>query len=160
MPSGHYWTKLLNKKLSPSAECHHQLLERQLYSVARLCPDQSFLSLCHQHRVAAIMLYQVNSNFNHSLFSELPSACTRVRQTELRPQLIHWSFKYQSVECPNLLGLSCRLGFKCGMTFPTLSLTPERWMGSGCSQPLVASMSCVFIFRGAGACGVAKAIYK
>ena len=30
-----------------AAECHLQLLERQVYSVARLCSDQSFLSLCH-----------------------------------------------------------------------------------------------------------------
>ena len=26
-----------------AAECHLQLLERQVYSVSRLCPDQSFL---------------------------------------------------------------------------------------------------------------------
>ena len=50
---------------------------------------------------------------------------------ELRPQLIHWSLKYQCVERPNLLDLSCRLRFECGMTFPTLCLTPERWMSSG-----------------------------
>ena len=49
---------------------------------------------------------------------------------ELRPQLIHWSLKYQGVERHNLLGLSCRLRFDCGMTFPTLCLTPELWMGS------------------------------
>ena len=30
-----------------SAKCHLQLLERQVQSVPRLCPDQSFLSLCH-----------------------------------------------------------------------------------------------------------------
>ena len=60
----------------------NQLLERQVYSVARLCPDQSFLSLCHRRRVAVLsMLYKVNSNSNHCLFSELPSASTRVRHT-------------------------------------------------------------------------------
>ena len=43
-----------------AAECHLQLLERQVYSVARLCPDQSFLSLCHRRRVAGLsMLYDV-----------------------------------------------------------------------------------------------------
>ena len=31
-----------------SAECHHQLLKRQVYSVARLSPDQNFLSLCYR----------------------------------------------------------------------------------------------------------------
>ena len=40
-----------------------QLLEHKVYSVARLYPDRSFLSLCHRHRVAGIsMLYKVNSN--------------------------------------------------------------------------------------------------
>ena len=29
-----------------AAECHLHLLERQVYSVPRLCPYQSFLSLC------------------------------------------------------------------------------------------------------------------
>ena len=37
-----------------AAECHLQLLKHQVYSVARLCPDQSFLSLCHRHRVAGL----------------------------------------------------------------------------------------------------------
>ena len=47
-----------------SAKCHLSLLELQVYSVARLCPDQSFLSLCHRRHVAALcMLYKVNSNF-------------------------------------------------------------------------------------------------
>ena len=49
---------------------------------------------------------------------------------ELLPQLIHWKLKYQVVERPNLLGLFCRPRFQCGMTFPTLCLTPKRWMGS------------------------------
>ena len=39
---------------------------------------------------------------------------------KLRPQLIYWSLKYQCVERLNVLGLSCRLRFECGMTFPTL----------------------------------------
>ena len=49
-----------------AVECHFQLLERQVYSLARLCPDQSFLSLCHRRRVAGFsLLYKVNSNSNH-----------------------------------------------------------------------------------------------
>ena len=39
-------------------------------------------ALCHQRRVAGLsMLYKVNSNSNHCLFIELPSASTRVRHT-------------------------------------------------------------------------------
>ena len=115
----------------PAAECHFQLLECQVYSVARLCPDQNFLTLCHRRLVAGLsILYKVNSNSKHSLFSQLQSASTRVRPTALRPQLIHLNLKYQGVERSNLLGLSCRLRFDCGITFLTLCLTPERWMSS------------------------------
>ena len=39
-----------------AAECHLQLRERQVYSVARLCPDQTFLSLCHRRHVAALCM--------------------------------------------------------------------------------------------------------
>ena len=53
-----------------------------MYSVTRLCPDQSFFSLCHPRHVDALcMLYKVNSNMNHCLFTELPSASVRVRHT-------------------------------------------------------------------------------
>ena len=37
-----------------AAECHLQLLERQVYSVVRLCPHQSFFWLCYRRRVARI----------------------------------------------------------------------------------------------------------
>ena len=62
-----------------AAGCHLQLFERQVCSVARLCPNRTFLSLCHRRHVAALgMLYKVNSNSNHCLFSELPSSSVRV----------------------------------------------------------------------------------
>ena len=57
------------------------------------------------------------------LFSELLSASTRVRHTEMRQQLIHWSLKYQGVKRLNLLSLFNRLRFECWMTFSTLCLT-------------------------------------
>ena len=67
-----------------AAECHFQVLERQVYSVARLCHDQSFLSLCYRRPVAELWrLYKVNSNSNHCLFSELLSASSRVRHTRV-----------------------------------------------------------------------------
>ena len=82
--------------LGSAAECHLQLLESQVYSVARLCPDQSFLSLCHRRHVAGLsMLYKVDENSNYCLFNELPSSSSKVRHTELLPQLINWSLKYQ-----------------------------------------------------------------
>ena len=81
--------------------------------------------------------------------------------SELQPQPIHWSLKYQGVERPNLQGVSCRPGYDCGMTFCTLCLTPELWMGLSVQSTVGCFLSCVFFnFRGAGACGVAKAIHK
>ena len=78
----HLFSESLNIVLRSAVECHLQLLERQVYSEARLCPEQSFLSLCHlRHFAALCMLLNVNSNFNHCLFSELPSATVGVRQT-------------------------------------------------------------------------------
>ena len=65
-----------------AAECHLQLIERQEYSVARLCPDQRFLSLCDRRCVAGLsILLKVNLNSNHCLFSEFPSASTRFRHS-------------------------------------------------------------------------------
>ena len=44
-----------------ASKCYLQLLERQVYPVARLFPDQIFLSLCHRRNVAALcMLNKVN----------------------------------------------------------------------------------------------------
>ena len=73
-----------------AVKCHVQLLERQVYWVARLCPDQTFLSLCHRRHVAAMcMLYKINltriiarSVSFHLLQSEFDIP-------ELRLQLIH-----------------------------------------------------------------------
>ena len=77
-----------------TAECHLQLLERQVYSVVRLCRDQSFLSLCHRRRVALlIMLYKVNANSNNCLFSELPFASTRVRNYRAAAAAHHLEFE-------------------------------------------------------------------
>ena len=111
-----------------------------MYSVARLCPVQNFLSLFHRCNVAGqSVLYKVNSNSKHCLFSELSSASTRVL-----PQPIYWSLKYEGVERPNLQGVHCRPRFECGMTFPAPSLIPDAGWVQGYSQPVVASPSCVF----------------
>ena len=97
----------------------------------------------------------VSSGIFHLLLSEFDIA-------ELRLQLIHLNLKYQGVERLNLQGASCRHRLVCRMTFPTLCLTPKRWMGLK-EQSIVAWLlpELYFsVFRGAGACGVANAIYK
>ena len=92
--------------MSPSASCALDVFGGQL------CPDKSYLSLCHRRRVAMlVMLYKVNSNSNHRLFSELNLLRLEFDIVELRPRLIHWSLKYQGVERPNLQGVSCRPSF-------------------------------------------------
>ena len=73
---------VLSSCVGSAAECHLQLLKRQVYLVARFYSDQTFLSLCHRRHVAALcMLHKVNSNYNPCLFSELPSVSVRVRHT-------------------------------------------------------------------------------
>ena len=110
-----------------AAEYHLQLLERQVYSVARLCPDQSFLSLCHRcvaglsRRLIRTLITVCSVSF-HMLLLEFDIP-------ELRLRLINWNLKYRGVERLNLHGVSWRPRFECGMTYPTLCLIPERWMG-------------------------------
>ena len=127
--------------------------------MARLCPDQSFMSSCHRHHIAVLyMLYNLNSNSNDYFFSELPSASTRVRHVRAARQLIHCGSKYQGVERPNLQGLSCRPRFVSGMTFPSLSLVPERRMGLIREQSTVGCFPELWfsVLSGSGACGVVK----
>ena len=74
--------RVLFSGVRSAADCHLHLLEHKVCCVARLFPNQSFLSLCHRCHVAGLrMLYKIYSNLNHCLFSELPSASTRVWHT-------------------------------------------------------------------------------
>ena len=58
--------RVLFSGVGSAAERNFQFLEGQVYSVAKLCPDQTFLSLCHPHHVGALCIfYKVNSNSNH-----------------------------------------------------------------------------------------------
>ena len=56
----HLFSQCLSIDCSPvwgsAAECHLQLLERQVYSMVRLCPDQSFLSLCRRRHVDGLCM--------------------------------------------------------------------------------------------------------
>ena len=124
-----------------AAKRHLQLHERQVYSVAKLCPHRSLL-LCHIRNVAGLsILYKVNSYCNHCLFSELPSASTKVRHTR-------YPLEFEVSRCkelPNLQGVSCRPRFECGMTFPTLCLIPGRWMRSRVQSTVVCFPELCFL---------------
>ena len=85
-----------------AAECHLQLVKRQVYSVARLCPNQSFLSLCHRRvwlglvcctRLILTLITVCSTSFHLPLLE--------FDILYLQPQLIHWSLRYQGVDRSN-----------------------------------------------------------
>ena len=146
-----------------TAECHTQLFERLVYSVVEFFPNQSFLLLCHRRHVAG--LYVCCSRLIQTQVTVCsPSFLLRLPEFDipkLGPQLIHWSLKYQGVEHPNLLGVSCRPSFECGMTFLTVFDTGTLDGFKGVvNRWLLPCVVCSSVFRGADACGVAKAFYE
>ena len=118
----------VNISVLPTAKCHLQFLDRQVYTVARLFPEQTFLPLCYRRHVAALcMLYKVNSNSNHCLFSELPSASVRVRHTQAAAAA--HTLEFDVSRCRTSQFARCFLPAQtrvCGMNFSALCLTPER----------------------------------
>ena len=114
-----------------------------------------------RHVTGLCMLYKDNSNSNRCLVSEPPRRLLpEFDISELLSQLIHLSSKCNGVGRPNLQGVSCLPTFVSGMTFPTLFVT-RMFDELRKQSTLVAFMSCVIsVFCGAGASGVAKAIYK
>ena len=95
-----------------AAECHLNLLERQVYLVARLCPYQSFfccvIDVVLLHCVCCTRLIRtriiVCSVSFHLRLSEFDIS-------DLRMQLIHYSLKCQGVPAQTRV---------CGKPFPTL----------------------------------------
>ena len=80
-----------------AAECHLQLLERQVYSVASWS-DQTFLSLCHwRHVVALCMLYKVNSNSNCSVSFHLLLQSSTYPSCICSSSIRVWSIKVYNV---------------------------------------------------------------
>ena len=143
-----------------AAECHVQLLERQVYSVAN-CPDQSFLSLCHRRNVVGqSLLYKENSNPNHCLFCELPSASTIARHT--RASAAAHPLELEGTRCRTLKFSRCFLPTQFRMwndlpytVFDTRTLDEFKGAVNRWLIPWVVFSS---VFPGAGACWVAKAI--
>ena len=126
-----------------AAECPCQLLKSQVYSVARLCSDQRFLSLCHRRNVC----WTDCVSCKMFIRTRITVCSVRVRiifYSSTYPSCSSMSLNYQGVESPNLQGVSCRPRFVCGMTFPTLCLTPEPWIGLRVHSQLFAYLSCAF----------------
>ena len=57
-----------------------------MYSMARLCIDQFLVIVSSTSFGGLSMLYTVDSNSNHCLFNELPSASNELDIPELRPE--------------------------------------------------------------------------
>ena len=108
-----------------------QLLGRQVYSVARLCPDQGFLSLCHRRRVPWLsLLHKVNSYSNHCLFSELSSASTRVRHTRVAASSHPLQFEVSRCRTSRFARSFLSAQVRMWNEFPyTVFLTPESMDG-------------------------------
>ena len=121
-----------------AAECHLQLLERQVYSVAMLCQNQSFLSLHHQRRVAGLnMLYKANSNYNHC-----SPTSTRVRHTRATAAVHPLEFEVSRCRTSQFAKV-----FPAGFNDLQYSFWHlKAGLVQECSQPLAASLSCVFQF--------------
>ena len=141
---------------------HLQLLEREVYSV--VSPpntiNQRFSSLCHRRRVAGLsMLCKVNTKFNHSLFS---AAATRVRHTWAGPTVHPLEFEVSrcitSQFASFFLPAQVRMWNDLPCTvFDTGMLDGFKGALNSLFLPWVVFSS---VFRGAGDCVVAKAIYK
>ena len=159
---------LFSQAFNIGLQCGGLLLNVILsYSIARCIrwpglPDQTFLSLCHQRQVAALcMLYKVNLNSNHCLFSELPFASVKVGHT--RAAAVAHPFEFEVSRCRTSQFARCFLPPQIRVwndlpytVFDTGTLdgfkgAVNRWL-----HPRV----CFPVFCDAGDCGVEKAIYK
>ena len=146
-----------------------------------LCPDQNFLSLCHLLRAAGlIMLYKVNSNSNHCLFSEQQSVSPRVRHTRAAAAANPLEFEVSRCRTSQFARSFLPAQVRLWNDLPYNVFDPGTLEGSrvqstaGCFPELCFLVglcflvSCVFpelcflvpCTCGAGACGVAKAIYE
>ena len=107
----------------PAAECHLQLLERQVYSVARLCliglPCHCVIDVMLLHCIYCtrlnLTLIIVCSVSLHLLLSEFDMLELRVLE-----------FEVSRCRTSQFAGISCRQRLVCEMSFPTLCLTLER----------------------------------
>ena len=73
----------------------------------------------------------------------------RVRHTRAVLALaVAYPLPFQARRCRtfNLQGVSCRPSFECGMTFPSLGLTPESWMGSRVQSTVSCFRKCFIQF--------------
>ena len=105
--------------------------------------------------------YKVNLNSNHCMFSELPSASTRVCHTRAAAAAHPLEFEVSRCRMSQfaMYFLPAQVRMWNDLLYTLFDTGTPDWLKDA-SQLLVASQSCVFSSRGAGACGVAKSIYQ
>ena len=146
-----------------AAECLLQLLELQVYSVARLYPNQRILSLCHLRRVAELrLLYRFNSYSNHCLFNELPSASTRVRYTRAAAAAHPSEFEVSRCRTSQFSRsfLAAQVQLRNDVPYTVVDTRTLDGFKSAVNRWLLPLVVFSPIFRGAGACGAIEKIYK
>ena len=107
------------------------------------------------------MLYKVNSNSNHCLFSELPSASATVRHS-LAAAAAH-PYEFEVSRCRASLFARCFLPAQTRGRNDLPYTVIETGTLVGQREPSIVGCFpelCFSVLRGAGACGVAKRVYK
>ena len=157
---------LLSQFLSIVLRCGGQLLNVTFSFIesglARLRPDLSFLPEVIDVVWLGCMLYKVNSNSNHCLLSELLSASTRVRRNRAAAAAHPLEFEESRCRKSQFARSSLPAQVRLWNDLPYTEFDTGTLDGfkGGVNRWLLPWVMFPSVFRGAGACGVAKAIYK
>ena len=151
---------LFSQSLSIVLRCGGQLLNVTFlgYSRGIRWPGPIRISC----RVAGLsMLYMVNLNFNHCLFSERPSASTRVRHT--RAAAAAYLLEFEVSRCgtsqfPRYF-LPAQVRLWNDLPFTVVDIGTVDGFKGAVNRWLLPRVVFSSVFRDAGAFGVAKAIY-
>ena len=115
-----------------------------MYSVARLCPDQSSCRCV----IDVVLLGLV-------CCTRLIRTLTTVGSANFDLLLLEFDIPKQAAAAAHPLEIEesrCRTSRFARSFLPTLCLTLERWMCSRVQSTVGGFLSCVFFFRGTGAC--------
>ena len=142
-----------------AAECYLQLLESQVCSVARLWHDQSFLSLCRRRSVAWLsMLYKVNANS-----ASFESICFPLSFTYRAAAAAH-PLEFEVSRCrTSQIARSfqaAKVRMRDNLSYTVFDTETLDWFKSVVNRWLLPWVVFSSVFRSAGACGLAKAVYK
>ena len=144
-----------------ASECHLQLLECVFICHALLWSE--FLNVVSSTSCCRLnMLYKVTANSNHCLFSELPSASTRVRHTRAAVAVHPLEFEVSRCRTSQFARRFLQAQVRTWNDLPYTAFdtgTLDGFKGA-VNRWLLPKVVFTSVFRGAGVSGVAKVIYK